>query len=219
MISRFEVWRRTLWRWAAPLAFCVVNLVVLWIYFQFYSGRVERLSDELTQTQGYLENYRTELAENKAFLASLEEQEKQVGSLYKDHFQTESERFTAAIREVKRLAREAGLKPSNLSYPYSGKAAYGLSGRDINFSVDGTYRQVRTFINFLELSDHFLTLREVGLTGTSEGNRREPTLGIQLKVTTYFHSNPEIAEEEPVSADAAGTVSTETVSETAGAAS
>lgn len=187
MISPFEVWKRTLWRWATPLAFCVANLIVLAVYFQFYAGRVDRLSDQLDETQSRLQSYQEEHAESQAFLASLQDQEQQVDALYVDHFQTEQQRFTSAIREVKRLAREAGLEPSNLSYPSSGKASYDLTGRDIIFGVEGTYRQVRTFINFLELSDQFLTLREVGLNGVSGSNRREPTLSIQLRVSTYFH--------------------------------
>lgn len=187
MISPFEVWKRTLWRWAAPLAFCVANLIVLAIYFQFYAGRVDRLSERLDDTQSRLQSYQEEHAESQAFLASLQQQEQQVDALYVDHFQTEQQRFTSAIREVKRLAREAGLQPSNLSYPSSGKASYELAGRDIIFSVEGTYRQMRTFINFLELSDQFLTLREVGLTGSEGGNRKEPRLSIRLRVSTYFH--------------------------------
>lgn len=187
MIGRFEVWRRTLWQWVIPLAFCVVNLIVLAIYFQFYSGRVDRLSTQLSESQGRLESYRAERAASEEFLTRLELQERQVKELYGDHFKTEEERFTAAIREVKRLAREAGLQPSNLAYPQEGEGVYGLSGRDIIFSVQGTYRQVRTFINFLELSDHFLTLREVVLTGVSSGSQREPSLGIRLRVSTYFH--------------------------------
>lgn len=188
MTGPFEVWRRTLWLWVAPLVFCVVNLIVLAVYFQVYSGRVETLTVELEESQARFERYRTERGEIEEFLGRLDQQQEQVKELYVEHFQTEEERFTAAIREVKRLARDAGLQPSNLAYPGEDSSTFGLAGRDINFQVDGTYRQVRTFINFLELSDHFLTLREVGLTGVTESNRREPTLGIRLRVSTYFHS-------------------------------
>ena len=113
MISPFEVWKRTLWRWAAPLAFCVVNLIVLAVYFQFYAGRVDRLSDQLDETQNRLQSYQQEHAQSQAFLGSLQDQEQQVDVLYVDHFQTEQQRFTSAIREVKRLAREAGLQPAS----------------------------------------------------------------------------------------------------------
>lgn len=192
MISRFEVWRRTLWLWVVPLAFCLVGLVALGVYFQFFSGRVERLQSELQGAQQNLDRYRAERADGEAFLLRVQQQQRQVEELYVRQFRTEEERFTAAIQEVKRLARDAGLEPSNLAYPYSGKSTYDLAGRDINFSVEGTYRQVRTFINFLELSDHFLTLREVTLTGVSGEARREPTLGIRLRVTTYFHRQQQI---------------------------
>lgn len=187
MIGRFEVWRRTLWLWGVPLVFCVVGLLILVLYVHSFSGRVGRLQEQLQSSQQTLERYRAQRADGEAFLLRVEQQQRQVEELYVRQFRTEEERFTAVIQEVKRLARDAGLEPSNLAYPYSGKSTYDLAGRDINFGVEGTYRQVRTFINFLELSDHFLTLREVSLTGVSEENRREPKLGIRLRVSTYFH--------------------------------
>ncbi len=192
MISRFEVWRRTLWLWVVPLAFCAVGLLILAIYMHSFSGRVERLQNQLQASRHSLESYRAQRADGESFLLRVEQQRRQVEELYVRQFRTEEERFTAVIQEVKRLARDAGLEPSNLAYPSSGKSAYDLAGRDINFSVNGTYRQVRTFINFLELSDHFLTLREVTLTGVSDEVRREPTLGINLRVSTYFHRQEQL---------------------------
>ena len=60
-------------------------------------------------------------------------------------------------------------------------AEQGLIQREIQFSVEGTYRQLRTFINFLELTDQFLTLRGVAL---SEGGADR--LSIRLQLSTVF---------------------------------
>ena len=55
--------------------------------------------------------------------------------------------------------------------------------RSVSFSVDGDYAGLRRFINFLELSDLFLTLEEVSLSGrTGESN----VLRISLRVSTLF---------------------------------
>ena len=71
MISAFDVWRRNLWHWALPAAFCAINLIVLGVYFQVYHGRVERLSNDLETTRSQLEGYRAERSEIEAFLAHI----------------------------------------------------------------------------------------------------------------------------------------------------
>ena len=61
---------------------------------------------------------------------------------------------------------------------------HGLVRRNVNFGVTGTYDQLRTFINFLELTDQFLTLESVNLGGGAA--ERDPRLRIRLSLATYF---------------------------------
>jgi hypothetical protein len=68
-----------------------------------------------------------------------------------------------------------------VSYPTEPLEAYGLRRRAFVFSVQGTYPDLRKFINLLELSDTFLTLEQVTLSESSGG-----ALGIQLRVSTLF---------------------------------
>ena len=58
-----------------------------------------------------------------------------------------------------------------------------LIKRTITFGVDGDYRQLRKFINFLELSHSFLILEEIGLRGDEQPT---PTLRISLRLSTLF---------------------------------
>ena len=96
---------------------------------------------------------------------------------------TEAERLTQVIAEVKDLARRAGVEPSSVRYPEERLEGVGLSRRSIVFSVDGDYAGLRRFINFLELSDLFLTLEEVSLAGRSGDSNG---LRISLQVSTLF---------------------------------
>ena len=52
--------------------------------------------------------------------------------------------------------------------------------------MDGTYLELRKFINLLELSDSFLTLEEVTLAGETRGEG--PELNIRLSLSTLFAS-------------------------------
>ncbi len=201
MTSFFDNWRRYLWLWVLPLGFCVLNLLGIAFYHSSFAGQVERLERRNQAASNTLEQIKDERSLIEDFLARIETHREDVQGLHRDRFQTEEERFTEVIGEVKRLARQAGLRPSSWNYPRSPFSGHKLVQRNINFSVNGTYDQLRNFINFLELSDHFLTLNSVSLGGTGESGN--PSLGIQLSVSTIFTTRkveaPKALEEGPSS--------------------
>ncbi len=179
MIRPFESWRRTIWLWGLPFAFCVLNLLVFAFYHSFYAGEVERLDALYQQGKDNLAALNAEGRQIEIFLARIDRQEENIEALYADHFQTQSERFLRSIREVEKLAVDAGLEPASWAYPQDRSS--DLVRRQIMFSVQGTYQELRTFINLLELTDQFLTLDSVTL---AEGGPN--TLGIQLVLSTVF---------------------------------
>lgn len=193
MIGPFERWRRNLWLWILPLAFCLLNLLGLLVYRTNFAGGVERLEGRNQQAQEQLEAYQTELAEREEFLGSIDEQETKVTSLYGEFFETEEERFTRAINEVKKRAREAGLNPTSWGYPRRQIDESKLIKRGIEFSVQGSYQELRTFINFLEVNEQFLVLESITLSDAGAG--RNQILNINLSLSTIFVA-PEEAEIE-----------------------
>lgn len=186
MSSFFDNWRRHLWLWVLPLGFCALNLLGITFYHSSFAGQVERLEQRNQTAANTLEQIKNERLLIEDFLARIEIHKEDVQGLHRDRFQSEERRFTEVIREVLRLARQAGLSPSSLDYPRNAFSGHKLVQRNINFSVTGTYDQLRNFINFLELSDHFLTLNSVSLGGGGDSN--DPSLGIQLAVSTIFTS-------------------------------
>ena len=78
----------------------------------------------------------------------------------------------------------AGLDPPTIHYPDEPIRSYGLVKRSIVFGVDGTYLALRRFINFLELTDSFVTLEEIRPSerSSTQGSR----LSINLRVSTLF---------------------------------
>ncbi len=185
MTRPFEAWRRSLALWGLPFLFCLLNLLVLGFYFSFYAGEVERLEERNEIAAGELVEISRRSQDIEAKLDRIEAQDQNIDALYRDHFQTEAERFTRAIQEVKELARDAGLNPTAFGYPQQVLEEEGLIQRQIQFSVEGTYRQLRTFVNFLELTDQFLTLNAVSLSESGPDRLR-----IRLTLSTVFANRP-----------------------------
>ncbi len=199
MKSFFEVWRRHLWLWALPVGFCVLNLLGIALYRSAFAGKVERLDAQYQNKITYRDQLREERQVVLEFLEDFSHHKERANGLYSEQFQTEAQRFTRVIQDVKKLARQAGLQPTTLGYPRKDFGAHHLVQRNINFSVTGTYDQLRNFINFLELADHFVTLNSVTL-GDSGNSRSNPTLAINLVLSTIFTTR-DLAEapEEPES--------------------
>ena len=185
MRSALDVWRRHLWLWSLPLGFCVLNLLAVACYRWAFAGQVEELESRYQATADTLERIGDEQRVIEDFLVRVEDHRSEMADLHHGVFQSERERLTRIIPEIKRLARQAGLRPSTLSYPRKSFSDHELVQRSISFSVQGTYDQLRTFINFLELTEHFIALNSVTL-GESGENRGNPTLSIKLVLSTVF---------------------------------
>lgn len=173
--------RRRPLRWAVPLAAIVVNFA--WLS-AFGSGARLRAAD----LDSRLSRARAESAEVSALLAAREklwitatENRERVERLRRETFSSERARLTAVVREVKDLATRSGLAPSTIRYPEETYSDFGLSRRSIDFSVDGDYADLRTFLHLLELTPSFVTVDEISVSERDRGR-----LGISLRLSTLF---------------------------------
>jgi Tfp pilus assembly protein PilO len=188
MRNYFETWTRNLWIWLLPLIVLALNLLLWGVYETSFESRRESLESISARAGARLERLQEQSREMELFLSQVDQQKQAIAAIYTDHFATEAERFTALLREVRGLARQAGLQPDSFNYPKLMIDGEGLIRRSVSFSVTGTYEQVRRLINFFELSDQFITLEDIELSGGDAGTDR---LGIRLSFSTLFVATDE----------------------------
>jgi type IV pilus assembly protein PilO len=176
-----SIWRRRVALWLPALVFFLLNVVVLLVYPVRFAGRMEVTADELDQERAVLAELVERRRDLEAQRQGIERTRLAVDEMYGERLAPESERLTRIIAEVKDLAARSGLTPPAVSYPTEPLEAYGLRRRAFVFSVEGSYADLRKFINLLELSQTFLTLEEVSLSESGGG-----ALRIQLRVSTLF---------------------------------
>ncbi len=181
MSWRGRIGRRHLAFWVPALAFFLLNLALFSAYRLVYAGRVEGLRGTLETQEERLETLRGQSAELTALVATARDSRDRLESLYTDRFSTQRARFTAVTSEIRELARRAGLEPAAMSYPTEEVEEYGLVKRYFTFGVNGTYVELRQFINLLELTSSFVVLEQVTLSG-GEGEQ----LAIRLNLSTLF---------------------------------
>ena len=186
MRGRDEIWRLRLWVWVPALLFFLANATAYVVYRFGFADRVESLEARLDETQKELDQLAARRARVERVIQRSQRNEVEIRRLYEERFSTRSQRLVLVTAELKQLARSAGLEPLALSYPQEPIKEYGLIKRSFSFEVNGTYLELRKFINLLELSNSFLTLEAVNLSG-GEGERG-PELDIQLQISTLFAS-------------------------------
>lgn len=194
MSVRGGIWRRRLALWLPPLLFFALNLGFFSTYRLVYADRMEAKRADLEAREERLERLERQGEDLARLVATARGSRKRMEELYRDRLSTERNRFTAVTSEVRELARRAGLEPAAMSYPTEEVEDYGLLKRYFTFNVEGTYVELRQFINLLELTPSFVTLEQVQLSG-DEGAR----LKIQLNLSTLFveeEQMPELVSEE-----------------------
>ena len=193
MRSRGEIWRQRLWIWVPAAVFFVANAGAFAVYKLGYAGRVETLQERLDSQAQQLRDLEGQRRNYEAMLARVRTNEQQVEQLYAERLSTRSRRLTGVTAEVKDLAQKSGLLPRSLSYPEEDIEEFGLIKRSFVFTVEGTYVELRKFLNLLEVSRSFLSLDEVTVASGAEG----PELRIDLSLSTLFARD---AEDSPVPA-------------------
>lgn len=181
MIQGLGILRRRLWVWLPALLFFTANLALLSTYRLVYADRVEARHQALAAQEERLAELQERSEELSDLVATARRSHDRLHELYRERLATERDRFTAVTAEIRDLARRAGLEPSAISYPSQEIGEYGLVERRFTFAVQGTYEELRRFVNFLELTPSFVALEQVDLS-EDEGAR----LGIRLSLSTLF---------------------------------
>ena len=175
------------WRiWVPAAAVLLINIAALVVYQTAFAGRVELLDRRLDAESGELAALRARRNELDALRQRADVHRARVAEFYASTLQTEKERLTRTITEVKGLAQRAGLSPQAISYPSQEFDDFGLVKRGVVFSVVGSYDGLRQLINLLELSQSFLTLEVIELADDGAGAR----LGISLRLSMLFADEP-----------------------------
>lgn len=184
MRDQSEIWRLRLWVWLPALLFFLANAVAFSVYRFGYAGQVQSLEADLGEAKEQLQPQSLKRKELERRIERASAADLAVKQLYEQKFSTRSQRLTRVTAEVKSLARKAGLNPRALSYPEQGIEDYGLVKRSFVFSVEGTYLELRQFINLMEHTDSFLTLESITLA--EAGEEQGPELRMSLKISTLF---------------------------------
>lgn len=179
-----DLWLRRANLWVSALAFLLLNLGLLLGHRVVVQARVAAVNGALEERQEELAALTSEREEREKLVSTAVAIENAIERLRVDGFGTEAARLTEIMLRVKNLLSRAGLDgPQSIRYTEEPVEDHGLVRKTIGFGVAGSYEELRRFINFLELSERFLILEEIGVSETDDG-----VLNVRLRVSTLFHA-------------------------------
>ncbi|MDX1632632.1 MAG: hypothetical protein R3234_12255 [Thermoanaerobaculia bacterium] len=179
-----DLWSRRAKLWASALVFLLLNLGLLLGYRVVIQARIAAVSGALEERQEELADLTSRREQRESLVARAVTTEDAIQRLRLERLGTEAERLTEIMLRVKNLLSRAGLDgPESIRYAEEPVEEHGLVRETISFGVRGDYEELRRFINFLELSERFLILEEIGVTESDPG-----VLSVRLRLSTLFHA-------------------------------
>ncbi len=160
----------------------IANLIYFFTYRVQFEERLRDYDSRAEQSQLRLEQARATRQTAERELASYRKVQHDIQDVYENRWSTEAARLAPLIEEVKRLAVVSQLVPQSYSFAHVAGAPEA-SSVGITFAVQGTYQQVRRLINLLELSQQFVIVDQISLSG-----RGEDVLTLSLHVKTLFRN-------------------------------
>ena len=143
------------------------------------------LQQRLLQRRGQVERFRTEYDRVMGGQKSLR-------TFYDEVLSTKRQRMTPLLKEVREIAARFNIKPESISY------SHDIFDRDriVKFGavmpINGSYENLRAFIDAIENSENFLIIEAVNLTDSKEGG---VILSLNIALATYF-SDPDVKTKE-----------------------
>jgi F0F1-type ATP synthase membrane subunit b/b' len=167
----------------------VANAIFFFTYRVQYETRLQALDTRLKQAEDELQRARNKRMAAEQQLASYNKAQADLENLYNRTWSTKAQRLTALINELKRMSVETQLDPNSISFSQAQDKDAQKTGRPgmsvvtITFSVNGTYQQIRRLINRLELSNQFVIIDAIHLSGSASAHNN---LTLDLRLKTIF---------------------------------
>lgn len=174
-------------------------LIVDILIFSFWSlkleDRVKQLESKVKKGDEEISSLEKKVFEKEDEVKSFKETKDVIETLKNNIFQKRSERFIPFQKEVERIVNEVGIALEKYDYKYT------LYPKDIEkegwkdgfvevymtLPLQGTYPQIKKVISLLEKSGHFITIKGISISQTTQGTT---LLDFKVGIATYFTYDP-----------------------------
>ncbi len=183
MIGR-GAWLRFWYAWVPAAAVVAANLIWLAGMRRAVIGRGSLIAQQVEDAQRAVTTLSAQAEQLERTKKALEALRKNLDALRRQEMAPMKERLVPFLTDVVKRTQEAGLAAEKLSYTAHREEKSGLVYFSANYSVKGSYEQVRRCAYLLESSPQFILLEGLGIRG--DENASSLQVEVALGVGTYF---------------------------------
>jgi hypothetical protein len=188
-------WRERRWLLIGLGVLLLANIAFFFTYRLRYEQRVEALEASLDKVKLELAQAKSRKARAERTLAGFRQVDRDIQTVYDEHWSTPERRLTQLLLELRAMENRSRLIPQTTSFALSETAKeFDTREMGIQFSVQGTYAQIRQLINLIELSPHFVVIDSITF-----GDSGEQLLSLSLQLKTLFRPDPDSKNERKAS--------------------
>jgi Tfp pilus assembly protein PilO len=167
------------------LLFVLLNAVLLGFLVLPESQKITRLQADYARQRVQIVNEQKSMRTLDQRLAALEKARNDLQMIYSQVLSQKKTGVTEIRQELEELAGSMNVSRENVTYSYDLLPEFGLRHFVLSVPVEGSYRDIRLFINGIERSQHFLILERVDLSAERSANQGD-NLILNFQLSTYL---------------------------------
>ena len=108
-------------------------------------------------------------------------------ALKRDYLRSRSEDLFGTQREIEKLARDSGLKPTRSTYSLEDLTGTGLIRCEVALPLDGSYANLTSFLSRVAASKRFIVVDQMALSEDEQGAK------MSLRLSAIFRDGGSLA--------------------------
>jgi Tfp pilus assembly protein PilO len=161
----------------------IVNLILFILVVAPQKEKISRLQTNFSDQRNAIRDQQKENQVLQQRLAALQKAEKDLKVIYTQILSDKKVGVPEIRQELEDFAGSLSVNRSDVAYRYDLLPDYGLRHFTLTVPVEGSYGDIRRFINAIERSQHFLILDRVNLSSDSKPG---DNLKLGFELSTYL---------------------------------
>lgn len=181
-LEKLSLWFKRVHLIRLALALLAVNCLVFAFLVLPMQSRISIQQSDYSSARTETASRQKQLQELDSRVVALKKAQKDLDEIYTKWLVPRKKGATDIRLELESLTRSLQVRRQDVSLNYAALEDYKLQYFTISVPVEGTYRNIRLFINGLERSKHFLILETVNLSS----EKKADVLNLDFRLSTYL---------------------------------
>ncbi len=173
--------------YAFLISLVLMNIPVYFLWVRPEIRAHEKQSERIAASQLQVKAGISNLNALKEFELKLAQSRKSYEEFTTQYLFSRENRTSELIRELDEICVEAGLLRNRVTYKPEADVHFGLQKVSITLPIEGSYTNIREFLNLLESSSKFISVDSMSLESEREGTG---LIRMDMTLSTLFGAQP-----------------------------